>query len=105
MSSFRYKSFSTSLCFYFEKNSFDLFRVIYFSTQNETMGCPNLVQPGLNNSLENQINIAHSLFHVILAMVYNIEELERSWLAISQDIDLDDSQEQLRIHRNEINHQ
>ena len=33
------------------------------------MGCSNLVQPGLNNNLENQVNIAHSLFNVILAMV------------------------------------
>ena len=82
-----------------------MFRVIYFSAQNETMGCPNLVQPGLNNSLENQINIAHSLFNVILAMVQNREELEQSWVAISKDIDLTNAQEKLRIHRNERNHQ
>ena len=69
------------------------------------MGCPNLVQPGLNNSLENQINIAHSLFNVILAMVQNREELEQSWVAISKDIDLTNAQEKLRIHRNERNHQ
>ena len=102
---FSYKYFGTSLCFYFEKNSFNLFRVIYSSAQNETMGCPSLVQPGLNNSLENQINIAHSLYNVILATVQNREELERFWLAISQDLDLVDAQEQLRIHRNERNHQ
>ena len=90
---------------YFEKNSFNLFRVIYSSSQNETMGCPSPIQPRLNNSLENQINIAHSLFNVILATVQSTEELERSWLAISQELDLADAQEQLRIHRNEINHQ
>lgn len=82
-----------------------MFQVIYFFAQNETMGCPNLVQPRLNNSLENQINISHSLFNVILAMVQNREELEPSWLAISQDINLIDAQEKLRIHRNERNHQ
>ena len=74
--SFCYKSFSTSHYFYFQKNSFDLFRVIYFSSQNETMGCSNLVQPRLNNSLENQINISHSLLNVILATIHNRVELE-----------------------------
>ena len=67
------------------------------------MGCSIPTQPGLNNNLENQINIAHNLFNVILAMVQNREELERSWLVISQDLDLTDAQEQLRIHRNERN--
>ena len=67
------------------------------------MGCPNLVQLGLNNSLENQVNISHSLFNVVLATTQNKEELERSWLAISQDIDLVDAQEQLRMHRDERN--
>ena len=63
------------------------------------MGCSNPVQPALENNLENQVNIAHSLFNVILATVQNIEELEQSWLAISKDIDLADAQEQLRMHR------
>ena len=67
------------------------------------MGCSNLVQPGLDNNLENQVNIVHSLFNAILATVQNIEELEQSWLAISQDIDLVDAQEQLRMHREERN--
>ena len=57
------------------------------------MGCSNPVQPGLENNLENQINISHSLFNVILAMVQSREELEWSWLAISRDIDLVDAQE------------
>ena len=55
------------------------------------MGCSNLVQPGLKNNLENQVNIAHSLFNVSLATVQNKEELEQSWLAISKDIDLADA--------------
>lgn len=42
------------------------------------MGCSNLVQPGLDNNLENQVNIVYSLFNVILATVENIEELEQS---------------------------
>ena len=67
------------------------------------MGCSNQVHPRLNNSLENQVNIAHGLFNVILAMVKSREELERSWLAISQDLDLVDAQEQLRMHRDERN--
>ena len=65
------------------------------------MGCFNLVQPGLENNLEKQVNIFHSLFNVILATVQNIEELEQSWLAISKDIDLVDAHEQLRMHKEE----
>ena len=65
------------------------------------MGCSNLVQPGLNNNLENQVNIVHRLFNVILATMQNIEEMEQSWLAISKDIDLADAREQLRMHREE----
>ena len=67
------------------------------------MGCSNPVQPGLENNLENQVNIAHSLFNVILATVQSREELEQSWLAISRDIDLADAQEQLRVHRGDRN--
>ena len=55
------------------------------------MGPFNPVQPGLDNNLENQINLSHSLFNVILAMVQNKEELEKSSLAISKDIDLVDA--------------
>ena len=55
------------------------------------MECSNLVQPRLDNNLENQVNIAHSLFNVILAIVQNIEELKQSLLAISKDIDLADA--------------
>ena len=65
------------------------------------MGCSSPVQPGLENNLENQVNIAHSLFNVILATVQSREELELSWLAISKDIDLTNAQEQLRMHREE----
>ena len=57
------------------------------------------MQPGLESNLENQVNISHSLFNVILATVQNREELEQSWIAISQDINLFDAQEQLRMHR------
>ena len=67
------------------------------------MGCSNPVQPGLENNLENQVNIAHSLFNVILATVQSKEELEQSWIAISKDIDLVDAQEQLRMHRENRN--
>lgn len=67
------------------------------------MGCYNLVQPGLNKNIENQVNISHILFNVILATVQNIEELKQSWLAISQDIDLADAQEQLRMPNKERN--
>ena len=65
------------------------------------MGCSNLVQPRLKNNLENHVNISHSLFNVILATMQSKEELERSWLAISKDIDLVDAWEQLRKHREE----
>ena len=67
------------------------------------MGCYNCIQPRLDNNLENEVNIAHSLFNVILAIVQNKEELEKSWLAISQDIELVDPQEQLRMHWEERN--
>ena len=67
------------------------------------MGCSNLVQPGLENNLENQVNIVHSLFNVILATVQSREELERSWLAISRDINLVDAQGQLKMHKENRN--
>ena len=55
------------------------------------MGIPDRVQPRLHHSVDNQINIIHSLFNVILSIVRNREELEQSWLAISQDLDLADA--------------
>ena len=55
------------------------------------MGCPNPVQPELENNLQNHINIAHNLFNTILATVRTREELEWSWLVISRDIDLADA--------------
>lgn len=67
------------------------------------MGCFDQIKPRLNHSLDNQINISHSLFNVILATVRSREELEQSWLAISQDLDLADAQDQLRKHRNDGN--
>ena len=48
-------------------------------------------QLGLNHNLDNQINIAHSLFNVILAIVRTREEIEMFWLAISLDLDLADA--------------
>lgn len=69
------------------------------------MGCSNQIQHGLNHSLDNQINIAHSLFNVILATFRSREELEWSWLAISHDLDLTNAQEQLRQHTNDRNQQ
>ena len=55
------------------------------------MGCPNPMQPELENNMQNQINIAHNLFKTILATVRNREELEWTWLVISRDIDLVDA--------------
>ena len=57
------------------------------------------MQPGLENNLENQINITHNLFNMILDTVQSREELKGSCLAISKDIDLADAQEQIRVHR------
>lgn len=51
------------------------------------------MQHGLENNMENQINIAHNLCNTILATVQSIEELEWSLLAISRYIDSDDAQE------------
>lgn len=67
------------------------------------MGIPNWVQPGLDHSLDNQINIAHSLFNVILATIRNRVELEQSWLAISQDLDIADAHDRYRQRRNKRN--
>ena len=67
------------------------------------MWIPNRVQPRLDHILDNQINIAHSLFNEILATVQNTEELEQSQLAISQDPDLADAQDQHRQCRNNRN--
>ena len=63
------------------------------------MGCSNPVKPELENNLQNYINIAHNMFNTILATMWSIEELERSWLAISRDIDLAYAQEYMRVHR------
>jgi len=63
------------------------------------MGCSNPVQPELENNLQNQISITHNLFNTILATMRIREEPERSWLSISRDIDLVDSQEEMRVHR------
>ena len=70
---------------------------------NEEMGSPDRVQPEFNHSLDNQINISHSLFNVILATVWSREELEQFWLAISQDLDHANAQDQLRQHRTNRN--
>ena len=68
------------------------------------MGIPYRVQLRLDRSLYNQMNIARRLFNVILATVHNREELEQSWLEISQDLDLTeahDQHRQCRYNRNE----
>ena len=61
------------------------------------------MQLGLENNLENQVNITDILFNVILATVQSREELEQSWLAISRDINIVDAREQFRIHREDMN--
>lgn len=75
---------------------------IYIST-NEEIRIPDQIQPGLDHSLDNQINITHNLFNVILANVQNMEELEESLLAISQDLDLANAQDQNKQHSNNRN--
>lgn len=67
------------------------------------MGSPDQIQPGLNHSLDNQINIAHSLFNAVLPTFLSREELKKYWLAISQDLDLADAQDQLRQHKDKRN--
>ena len=47
---------------------------------------PTATQPNIQPGLPNQIHIALNLFDTILRTVNTREELERSWIAIEQDI-------------------
>lgn len=85
--------------FHFHCKRIVSYSVLYLSTDEE-IGVPDQIHPGLDHSLDNQINIAHSLFNIILATIRNREELEQSLLAISQDLDLVDAQDRNRQHRN-----
>jgi len=60
------------------------------------MGITTQSQPNLENNLDNQIKIYHSLFNFMLNNTKTREELESSWFIISQDIDLVDEHDQDR---------
>ena len=47
---------------------------------------PVATQPNIQPGLSNQIHIALNLFDTILKTTNTREELERSWVAIEQDI-------------------
>ena len=67
------------------------------------MGLTTQSQPDLEENLDNQINISHSLFNFMLNTAKTREDLESSWFVISQDIDLADAQDQHRKHINDVN--
>lgn len=67
------------------------------------MSIPAWVQTNLAQGLDNQINISHSLFNVILKIVKTREGFERSWFSISNDIYLADAEESERLGRNNVN--
>ena len=51
------------------------------------------VQPYLAKVFDNQFNISHDLFNLMLDTAKTREDIDISWYAISQDIDLTDAQE------------
>ena len=55
-------------------------------------------QPNIQPGLSNQIHIALNLFDTIIETANTREELERSWIAIEQDIAI---QEQLEARQQE----
>jgi hypothetical protein len=58
------------------------------------MTVPNSRQPNVEPGLQDQTNIALSLFNTILQTTTNRAELERSWAAIECDIIIQDQQEE-----------
>jgi hypothetical protein len=56
------------------------------------MTVPAATQPNIEPGLSNQTHITLNLFDIILKTANNRDELERSWVAIEQDIN---TQEQL----------
>lgn len=51
------------------------------------------VQPDLSQGFDDQFKISHDLFNLMLDTRKTREAIERSWNAISHDIDLVDAQE------------
>jgi len=64
------------------KSPFKLFPYWYCSS----MTIPAATQPNIQPRLSNQIHITLNIFDTILKIANTREELERSWVAIEQDI-------------------
>ena len=62
------------------------------------MTIPRVIQPNIQLGISDQTNIALGLFSTTLRTANTLEELERSWAAIEQDITI---QEQLEARRRE----
>jgi hypothetical protein len=58
------------------------------------MTVPSSRQPNVEPGLQDQTNIALSLFNTILQTTTNRAELERSWAAIEEDISIQEQQEE-----------
>ena len=63
------------------------------------MIAPAATQPNIQLGLSNQTHIALNLFDIILKTANTREELEHSWAAIEQDINI---QEQLKLDNENI---
>lgn len=61
------------------------------------------VQPYLDQGFDNQFNISHDLFNLMLDIAKTREDIERSLNAIRCNIDLVDAQEWERLARNNAN--
>jgi hypothetical protein len=57
------------------------------------MTVPSSRQPNIESGLQDQNNIALSLFNTILQTTTNRDELERSWATIERDISIQEKQE------------
>lgn len=67
------------------------------------MVIPARIEPNLAHNFSNQYSISNDLFNMMFDTTRTREELERSWAAISQDIDIADAQEQVRQARQNRN--
>lgn len=57
----------------------------------KVMVIPALIHPNISHDLSNQYTISNSLFNMMLDTTRTREELGRSWVVISHDIDIFDA--------------
>ena len=67
------------------------------------MVIPILDHPYIEINLNSQYSISNGLFSLMLDIATNKEEIGRSWVVISNDIDIAEEQEQVRQVRKNRN--